>query len=79
MNKNLLTAIFIMAMGVVVTILSIHLNDADKRNLEAINKKVAPQMAQCWEAAAETGQVCEVEYIYVDGGQTLVSAKAVMK
>lgn len=52
-------------------------NDEHQKQIEVINKRFAPKMAQCWSEVAETGQTCRLEYIYIDDGQTIVSARVI--
>lgn len=54
-------------------------NDDYNRNIDLINRSMAEKMADCWQQVEETGGTCQLEYIYVDDGQTPVGAEVVKK
>lgn len=78
MNKNIFIGAFIILAAGIVIFLGNYIGNAHSAQIEQINKKFAPAMSRCW-AEAKDGETCKLEYIYIDKGQTPVSAKVVKK
>lgn len=73
-TKIILTAILTIVLGLLIKA------DIDNKNiaLKQIDERFAGELAKCEEEAKE-GETCSIEYTYVDGHQTPVSANIIKR
>ena len=81
MNNKIIKALAIVALAVALAVLCGKCWADDEAHRQALEKKHAGEMAQCWADYKENknGGDCHFEAIYVDDGQTLLDLEVISK